>query len=161
MWVWNAVNQRDTYYIDKNNKLLHWYVSITGLSKKRQQLQGCRSVMELGKWVCSRTARAASNRCQQLHFHGCLLCRWHLPPRAQGRAPWEPVCVSAPSTARGSTLRGLLRAAAEAREPILLLKSIRSKDSNLAIMLTLVNWQLFWNYPAVENSLCFFFEIRT
>lgn len=44
-----------TRHIDrcnKNNKLLHWYVSITGLSKKSQQLQGCQSVVEDGKRVC-------------------------------------------------------------------------------------------------------------
>lgn len=137
----------------KNNKLLHWYVSITGLSKKSQQLQGCKCVMDMGKWVFQSSSCSSSSCTSQVPSVQVA------PPRGPGESSLGSQGLSVPQPC--STLRALLITAERQESQLFFLKSIRSKYSKPAVMLTLMNWQLFWNYPAVENSLCFFFEIRT
>lgn len=126
MWVWNAVNQQDTYCTDrysKNNKLLHWYVSITGLSRRSQQLQSCKAA---SLWL------RRGNECvpEQLMQppRGASTCTSVGTFSAGGishhglreEQPWEPMSVGA--TVHGNSLTVLLITAVETREQILLSK---------------------------------------
>lgn len=99
----------------KKDKLLHWCVSITGLSKKSQQV--CDGAGERRE-----SSSRASNSCQQLPFHGCLLWGGSSHYGLREEQPWEPVAVAAPAAAHRSSLRVLLITAIEAREPVLLSK---------------------------------------
>ena len=160
MWVWNAVNQQDIYILrtyiyiySKNNKLLHWYVSVTCLVERARLWYGLKVSGGVGE-----TSVLENSVCSLRRVTGAAL------PSSSFSA--GHVCRSSRKSSFGSSLKIWLLTAEQARNPIFFfhfffLKAIRSKEPNLAIVLTLVNWQLYWNYPAVENSLCCFSEIRT
>lgn len=122
MWVWTAVNQQDTYYIDrysKNNKLLHWYVSTPGLSTNSHQLQACAGVGEMSVFQ--------SSSCSLQQVPAAAL-PWApslgvaAPNVSSGRAALGAGVCGCHSHSTGSTLRVFLRSAVKAREPILLSK---------------------------------------
>lgn len=124
LWI-NKTHCTDRY--SKNNKLLYWYVSITGLSKKSQQLQvWLRRGNECVPEQLMQPPRGAST-CTSIGTFSASGMSLHGLREEQ---PWEPVSVGA--TAHRSSLRVLLITAVEAREPILLSKVKRLKPCNHA-----------------------------
>lgn len=158
------INKINTYYIySKNNKWLHWYVSVTQLAERAGLSSGLKVCDGVGEKSVLENSTCSLQQATMPRFHRVSSLQ-AASATAQGRAALGASGCRCPHSSKWEQFESLVANCKRGKISNFLvccLKSIRSKEANLAVVLTLVNWQLSWNYPAVENSLCCFSETRT